>query len=79
MRTLDAGPLMSEPSPRNRTLLTLPVGDLPFGDAGPSIAARRREDVNRLALLAADAVAVAAALLLVALLTDAGLTAGWSR
>ena len=65
---------MSEPSPRNRTLLTLPVGDLPFGDAGPSIAARRREDVNRLGLLAADAVAVAVALLLVALLTDANLT-----
>ena len=65
---------MSEPSPRNSTLLTLPVGDLPFGDAGPSIAARRREDVNRLGLLAADAVGVAVALLLVALLTDAHLT-----
>ncbi|MBN1529414.1 MAG: sugar transferase, partial [Thermoleophilaceae bacterium] len=65
---------MSEPSTRNRTLLTLPVGELPFGDTGPSTAARRREGVNRLALLGADIVAVAAALLLVALLTDAGLT-----
>ena len=71
MRTLSQ---MSEPSPRNRALLTLPVGDLPFGDGAPLSAARRREDVNRLGLLAADAVAVAAALLLVALLTDAHLT-----
>ena len=71
---------MSEPSPRNRTLLTLPVGDLPFGDVGPSIAARRREDVNRLGLLAADAVGVAVALLLVvAPDRRAPHASGWSR
>ena len=61
-------------SQSDRTLLTIPGSDVLFDEVDLPLRARRREAIGRLALLAADAIAVAGSLLLVAVLTDARFT-----
>ena len=61
-------------SQSDRTLVTMTGAATALDDVDLPLRARRREAIGRLALLAADAIAVAGSLLLVAVLTDARFT-----